>query len=189
MPTRLVLVKHAQPVLDAAVPARLWTLGEVGEVQATRLAWKLRELMPLTLVCSREPKAKRTCEIVASELGVSMRVVDGLEELDRPVLPLMSAEEHDRLNSRIFEDLAKPGIGEESGLQALGRFTTALTKAIDEAATDTLVVVTHGTVVSLLVSKHNDVDPIALWRRLSCPSFAVLTLPTFELRAIVDHLG
>ena len=38
MPSRLILVKHAQPILDAAVPPARWQLGIEGERQANRLA-------------------------------------------------------------------------------------------------------------------------------------------------------
>lgn len=184
----IVLVKHAQPVLEAAVPPRLWQLSVEGEAQARRLAERLAEFMPLTLVCSKEPKAKRTCEMLSDELRVPLRVIGGLEEIDRPVLPISSPDEYQRLNARLFQDLSTPAIGRESGAQALSRLSAALTTAIEASpGTDTLVVVTHGTVIALLVAKHNEMDAMDLWKRLTCPSFVVLALPGFELRRVVDH--
>ena len=186
MTRRIVLVKHAQPVLDPKVPARLWRLGQDGERQAARLASRLDAFKPFTLVCSGEPKAARTCEIVARELGVSMQIVDGLEEFDRPVLPLMSDDEHERLNAQIFDNLARRVIGRESGDDALRRFRAAVMEVIDETPdTHNVVVVTHGTVISMFVAERNEVDALELWKRLSCPSFVVLTFPAFRLLQVV----
>lgn len=188
MTRRIVLVKHAQPILEPTVAARYWALSREGEDQARRLARRLEQFMPFALACSCELKARRTGEIVAGELGVPMRIVDRLEEFDRPVLPLMPAAEYAQLNARIFDDLSTAVIGNESGAQALARFTAGIRKVLEGVPdTESLVVVTHGTVISLLVSAHNDVDPMDLWKRLKCPSFVVLTLPTFKLVGVVDQ--
>jgi len=190
MTRRIILVKHAQPILDATMAPRHWQLSAEGADQARRLAQRLAEFMPFTLACSREPKAQRTGAIVAEELDLPMRVVEGLEEFDRPALPLMPAAEHEHLNARIFTDLSRVVIGRESGAQALARFREGVMTALDGAPdTKTLVVVTHGTVMSLLVAAHNDIDPMDLWKRLTCPSFVVLALPGFALARIVEHAG
>ena len=77
---RLILVKHAQPVLDPAVPSREWRLTREGEEQSQRLAGRLRTFLPFTLVSSPEPKATRTAEIVAGTLGITSAVVDLLSD-------------------------------------------------------------------------------------------------------------
>jgi len=190
MPRYIVLVKHAQPILDATVAPSHWQLSPEGEDQATRLAQRLAEFMPLSLACSRELKARRTAEIAAGELGVSVRVIEGLEEFDRPALPLMPPAEHEQLNARIFDDLSSAAIGDESGAHALARFRAGVITALDGVPiTDNLVIVSHGTVISLLVAAHNHIDPMTLWKRLTCPSFVVLTLPDFGLVRSVWHAG
>ena len=178
MVTQLVLVKHALPVLDASTPARHWRLGPEGEAQARGLAQKLETRMPFRLACSSEPKAMRTAEIVAAHLGVPPAIVEPrLDEFDRPPLPLMPREEHERLNQPIFRDLDAVYLGKESGAGALARFTAGLDAALDACTAQTLVVVTHGTVMSLWVAAHNDIDAFALWKRLPCASFVVLARP------------
>jgi broad specificity phosphatase PhoE len=107
------LIKHAQPVLDATVPAREWVLGAEGEEQSKRLGASLRRFIPCRLVTSPEPKALRTCEIVAGELNIPMTIVDGLQEIDRPVLPIMAPAEHERVNARIFSEADSRVIGGE----------------------------------------------------------------------------
>lgn len=184
MVEQLVLVKHAQPVLDAAVPAREWRLAQEGERQAQDLAASLRGFLPFTLVSSHEPKAVATAGIVGRALSLPVRVVAGLEEFDRPALPILPADEHVRLNARIFESPAEPVLGRESALGALQRFASAVESAISEADQPTLVAITHGTVISLLVAAHNPVPPLDFWQRLTCGSFVVLAVPGFRLLAV-----
>jgi broad specificity phosphatase PhoE len=188
MPSELILVKHAQPILDPAVPPKYWQLSPEGENQAERLARVLVQFMPFTLASSTEPKAQRTAEIAGEALGVQIHTVEGLHEFDRPALPIMSAVEHERLNTAIFDDLSRVMIGSESGAQALARFTAGVHTALETAAgSRTLVTVAHGTVISLLVAAHNTIDPRGLWKRLQCPSFIVLALPGFRLVRVEDN--
>lgn len=127
---RLILVKHAQPELDPAVPPREWRLAHDGEEQSQRLAQRLRAFLPFTLVSSQEPKAVRTAEIVAATLGITSAVVDGLEEFDRPAMPIVTPEEHTRLNASIFTTRALPVLGRESADTALARFSAAIDRAL-----------------------------------------------------------
>ncbi len=41
--------------------------------------------------------------------------------------------------------------------------------------------VAHGTVITLLIARHNRVEPYQCWRRLGLPSFAVLSMPDMIL--------
>lgn len=177
---RLVLVKHALPVLDGTRPAREWVLGEDGLAQAVALAAGLRRFLPFGLVSSTEPKAVATAQIVAAELGVPMQARPGLEELDRRVLPVMSREAHAVLNARIFAEPALPVLGNESADEATARFATAVAGEVGTGAGD-VVIIAHGTVISLLVALYNKVDPYSLWRQLDCASYVVLELPSLQL--------
>lgn len=185
MVRQLVLVKHAQPILEPSTPPRTWTLGPDGEEGARRLARALAGYAPFALASSPEPKALRTAEIVAAADGVAVRVHDDLREFDRPALPLMSREDHRRLNAAIFSDPDRPALGTESAAAALARFGRGIHAAIEESgAVETLVVITHGTVLTLLTAAHNDIDPLELWSRLACPSYVVLLLPGFRLESV-----
>lgn len=165
----VVLVKHAQPEMDASVPPREWVLGARGEEQGRALARRLRPYLPISLVSSPEPKAVQTTRIVAAELGVSFEAFAGLEELDRPALPIVSRDEHHRLNVAIFETRSVPVLGRESADAALRRFNTALARAFSLGpASQPLVVMTHGTVISLFVEQQTGRDAFEIWKSLEC---------------------
>jgi broad specificity phosphatase PhoE len=187
---RVVLVKHAMPALEAGVAPREWRLGADGEAQARDLGGRLRSFAPFALFSSPEPKAARTAEVVGAELGLSFSRWQGLEELDRPVLPLLRASEHAALNSPIFSDPARRVLGSESGAEALRRFEAAVVALLGATRTpEPLVIISHGTVIALLVSAHNDVDGFQLWRELECASFVVLSYPGFELASGIERSG
>jgi 2,3-bisphosphoglycerate-dependent phosphoglycerate mutase len=189
-PRHIVLVKHALPTLEAGVPARRWQLAPEGEHQARRLARELLEFEPFRLVASQEPKAARTAEIVGAELALPFTTHAGLVEFDRPALPLLSQEDHAAINAPIFEQPSRRVLGDESGAEALARFSHALTELVAETPEERHVVaVTHGTVIALLVAAHNRVDGFELWRRLACPSFVVLAWPNLELLELMDRIA
>ena len=183
----LVLVKHAQPVLDSSRPPREWELGPDGEQQASRLAGMLRKFLPFHLVSSREPKARRTSEIVGDRLGVATVAVEDLGELDRPAAPILSRQDHEAANARVFIDCDRAVMGAESAASALDRFKRALSDLLDRTPPGNVVVITHGTVTALLVADANpSVDAFTLWKRLHCGSFVVLERGSLALRDVVD---
>ena len=181
----VILVKHAQPILDPSKPAREWQLGPEGVSQAHRLAAALRAFSPLRVVSSPEPKAVQTAEVVAAELGCDVTILDDLREIDRPVLPILTAIDHAVLNERLFVDFDEPVLGIESARAALHRFDRVVRDLLPTDDRRTLVVVAHGTVISLLVSAHNPIDAFRFWRALKCSSFAVLDT-SLMLREVVE---
>lgn len=186
---QLVLVKHALPELDPTRPARAWVLGTEGERQAAVLADELRRFMPFRLAASPEPKASRTAGIVADALGLGVHLDDGLREIDRPVLPIMPRDEHERYNLRLFAEFDRPVIGAESAREAQQRFSAAVARLLAQDPSQNHVVVAHGTVVALFAAGRDQAKAVALWKRLQCPSFVVLDLPSMEVREVVDRIG
>jgi broad specificity phosphatase PhoE len=141
----------------------------------------------MRVVASPEPKASTTGQLAAAELGLHVSPVDGVREIDRPALPLMSKPEHERENASIFADLTRPVLGAESGRDALDRFSAAIGAELAQTVADSLVVIAHGTVIALFVAAHNQVDAFELWRELACPSFVVLDVPSLSLREVVAN--
>ncbi len=184
---RIILVKHALPVLVPGLPARDWRLSTEGEDDATRVGAALQAFRPCRLLTSPEPKARETAAIVAGVLEVTMDTVDGLREIDRPILPIMSPEEHERHNRRLFVEFDRRVLGSESAREARDRFARALLDKVNETEAENLIAISHGTVIALFVSDYNEeVDSFDLWRRLKCGSFVVLRNPSMEVLEIVD---
>jgi broad specificity phosphatase PhoE len=174
----LVLIKHAQPLLDPDRPPREWTLGDEGVAQARSLAERLRDFLPCVLVSSPERKAHETALIVGETLQVPVQVAGGLEEIDRPAMPILSGEEHDRFNVRLFEARDTPVVGHEPADIALQRFRAAMHHIEQSAPPDVnIVVVSHGTVISLFVELLTGRDALTTWRTLACAELITLSRP------------
>jgi broad specificity phosphatase PhoE len=185
----LVLVKHAQPELQAAVAPRHWQLGATGRAGAKRLAMALEEFRPLRLEHSPEPKAAQTAELVAMELGLERHERFGLEELERAPQPILQRDAYVAHNARLFAEPTSAVVGTESAVHALSRFEVAIHAALsDTSRAENLVVISHGTVIALFVAAHNSVEAFALWQRLSCPALVVLTATDYALREVRDAL-
>lgn len=184
---RIILAKHALSVLDPETPARDWNLSPEGEAGAARLGAALERFVPCRLISSPEPKARRTSVIVAGALNVVPGAVDGLREIDRPILPIMSPGEHERYNRRLFAEFDRRVLGRESGREARDRFAGALQAEAKVTEAENLVAISHGTVIALFVSGYNrKVDAFDLWKRLTCCSFVVLENPSMALLDVVD---
>ena len=77
--------------------------------------------------------------------------------------------------------------GGETADVARERFARAVAQVLAAQASGNLAIVAHGTVITLLVAAHNDLEPFSFWKRLGLPSLVVLSLPGMALVEIVQE--
>lgn len=140
------------------------------------------------MISSEEPKAVETAEIAAEHLGIGCCVYPGLHEHDRTGMPFLGDEEFWRAARVFFERPDEFVWGNETARQAGSRFEDAVQKVLAEREEEVVTIVAHGTVISLLVARYNDLDAYALWRSLGLPSFCVLSADDFQLQETVPSL-
>lgn len=186
--SHLILVKHAMPHLEPGVPSCDWRLGAAGRAGAARLAEHLTAYAPGVIVASVEPKATETARIVADRLGMGMETVPGLHENDRTGLGWLGKEELAARIARFFAAPAVPVMGHETADAAHARFAAAVAGVCAMHPDKTVVIVAHGTVITLLVSRAAGVEPYPFWRRLGLPSFVVLSRPDRRLLATIEAI-
>ena len=139
------------------------------------------------MVSSGEPKAVETAEIAAERLGIGHSAYPGLHEHDRTGVPFLSDEEFGRAARNFFENPDRLVWGNETAEEAGDRFEGAVRGVLDELEEEVITIVAHGTVISLLAARHNDLDAYTLWRGLGLPSFCVLSAEDLRLReAMLD---
>lgn len=143
----------------------------------------------MRIYASLEPKALETAALVASRLGLDVGPRGGLEENDRTGLGFVAAEKLNKRMRRFFEEPSRPVIGEETAQAALARFEAALAPLAAEAnaGSGSVAVVTHGTVLTLLVAKYNPVIPFNFWESLALPSCVRLDCASFKLAGPVRN--
>jgi broad specificity phosphatase PhoE len=155
----VILVRHAKPVLDAAIPPANWRLSVEGSEAAELLGRDLVLPATYTIVASTERKAIETgAALTRSPVGTSAAFC----EVARPWYDDPSA-----LERHVAEWFAGAAVdGWEPHANAVARFA----RGIDERDRDNLIIVTHGTVMTAwLVSVGLVDDPMAFWLDLRMP--------------------
>lgn len=183
----LILVKHSLPQMQPRLPPREWRLSEEGRRRCALVAEKLRGYRPARIIASVEPKAAETGRLVAESLALPFVTAPGLHENDRTGVPWYDDPANlERQIARFFAEPTAAVMGRESADAAHARFRGAIDDLLRTDPDDTLVMVAHGTVISLLVSRAAGTEPMALWRRLGLPSFVALSRPALDVRELVE---
>lgn len=178
---RLVLIKHSAPEMQIQAESRFWHLSAEGRRRCAPLAEKLRRFNLTRIVSSSEPKAVETAELLASELSRTHIVRPDLQENDRTGLGFVGHEAYQETFRRFFAEPDMVVVGSETAEEARARFTAAVEAVLEEFPDETLAIVSHGTVISLLVSEPTAEDRFRLWRRLGLPSYVVVSRPSLEI--------
>jgi broad specificity phosphatase PhoE len=183
----LILVKHAMPQVDADIPAHLWQLRPEGaDAAATLAARLLARYAPSRVVASLEPKATQTGSIIADRLRVPFATAEGLHEHDRRAAGFLGRDDFERRVRDLFARPDEVVFGAESASAALTRFAAAVEGVIGEdAGGGDVIIVSHGTVISLFVAERAGADPAELWATLGLPSYVTLELPSHRIVEII----
>lgn len=181
MPRTLHLIKHGKPQIIPNVSAHEWQLADDALDELPRLLDRLKPT-PHIILCSEEPKAKATAQALAAALGVPCRPMLGLHEHLRYSNELTSAAEFRGRFRRFFAEPASVVVGEESANDARTRFGNALRAAMLANPQESVAVVAHGTVISLVVAAVNNADAFLLWQALKCLDSLTLDWPSLHAR-------
>jgi len=178
---QLILVKHSLPAINKDQPAREWLLSEEGRARAARLAERLIHDQPDILATSPEPKAKETAEILAGRLGLPIQVLDDLHEHERGSVPYFSKPEFESAIHEFFEKPETLVLGSETADQAHERFSKAVHSLLSLNERSRIAIVSHGTVISLFVSRITGRSGFQIWTELGLPGFIILDIGSKSL--------
>jgi len=184
---RLVLIKHARPQVDPAVPSEEWTLGPEGRDAAARLAQRLSGQSFPRLYTSDEPKALQTARILAQTLGAPVEQVSDLREHDRRNVPHMDSREFISLIALFFKEPGRLVLGDETADEAAERFLFAVDGILKREAGD-VAIVSHGTVISLFAHRRARVEPFGLWRRMGQPSLITFDTTSWKVLDVCERV-
>ncbi|HEY1390131.1 MAG TPA: histidine phosphatase family protein [Ktedonobacterales bacterium] len=178
---RLLLIRHAAPSKDRAVPSREWALSPSGRADAEQLAEVLAPVAPAAIIASDELKARQTARPLADRLELSVEVMAGLHEHERRSVGYLDDETFQATMARFFAEPDTRVFGEETANQALARFSRAVEETLARHPEGDMIIVTHGTVMSLFVAAHSVIKPMDFWWHLHLPAWAIFTIPDFTL--------
>jgi broad specificity phosphatase PhoE len=113
--------------------------------------------------------------------------VEGLHEHDRRAAGFLGRDEFAARMRDVFAHPDAIVFGSESASTALARFGKAVDQVVSEGGGD-IVIVSHGTVMSLFVASRARVDASELWSVLGLPSYVTLELPNYRIIEIVASI-
>jgi len=181
MKKHLILVKHSLPEIVENLPAREWELSEEGRIRTQQLAERLSPFQPEYIISSVEPKARETAEIIAGRHNLELHIADGLHEHDRSKIPYLSKDEFQAAMQKFFEKPDTLVFGSETADETYARFHKAVRSVLDCHPNETVVIVAHGTVISLFASSLTGISGWSLWSELGLPSFVVIDVQSNTL--------
>lgn len=171
---RLILVKHAMPVVTPGAPPSSWPLSPEGWAAAGTLAEKLKAQEPVAMVASEEAKAFDTARAMSEVLRLSVSQDAGLGEQRNETGGFLERAEIEARIERMFAEPSALVLGEETGDQAYDRFDATIARQRTVQTRGTLILVAHGRVISLWASRQLGIPAMPLWRSLGLPSALVI---------------
>jgi phosphoribosyl-AMP cyclohydrolase len=184
----LILIRHSQPEIDPARPAREWPLSDEGRARCQALAERVSFYDPERIASSLEPKALETARLIAERLGLSVEPVENLHEHERGGVAWSGRAQFESAVAEFFHRPQARVFGDETADKAHRRFADALNGVLAQHPGKNIAVTTHGTVMSLFVSRAVGIEPFPFWKLLGLPAFAVLSLPDLKLVHVVNDL-
>jgi broad specificity phosphatase PhoE len=185
---KLILIKHASPQVDPNIAPERWELSEQGRSRCAALAEAIRPYSPAVIVSSSEPKAEQTAQLVAAELRVKFEEGADLYEHDRSNVPHMSGREFISMMELLFRRPGELVLGDETADEAADRFELAVEQVLSAHPDGNAAIVSHGTVIALLLARRGAGRGFQIWREMGLPSFAVLELPGYRLERMVPRI-
>lgn len=94
--SKILLIRHSEPVLDPASPPSKWQLSDRGKQRAEALGAYLDKSDIDALYCSGEIKAIQTAEIAGAAAPISPVVIPDLREHNREKIAIIGSSEKHR---------------------------------------------------------------------------------------------
>lgn len=173
----LHLVRHAAVIPDPDRAPTEWGLAPGAEASLRDLLRRFDRSRLRRVLSSRLPKAVETARIIADGLDLPLELRDGLEEHHRLKEDYIAGEGAFRdVLADFFHRPEETVFGQESAAEALERFAVAIQVLMGESRDDELVV-SHGTVISLLLAQGRNGSPMELWSALKSPDHIAVSWP------------
>jgi broad specificity phosphatase PhoE len=178
----VILVRNAMPVVQPGVHPVRWRLDDLGRSAVASLAQSLPDELASPIWSSSEARAEETAEVLLASRAdprAELRLDPDLREVGRPT----------SWSSTYPEDLAgyfrhgdRPGW--EPATAVLTRVSSAIDRAVREAAGVPVAVVTHGLALSLYVGASCGLRPAGFLHSLLHPDAWLLDVAAGRLERL-----
>ncbi|MHA1745448.1 MAG: histidine phosphatase family protein [Promethearchaeota archaeon] len=148
MGERIYFLRHAEALVNSMTPPSKWLLSSKGK-EAVQLEIVLHKFPDIQhIYCSTEPKTLQTIQKFANSHKISLDIHSGLGEIHFTTFQ-GNYDTFLGMKREGFQNLDENKYGTESFRAGLKRFTSTLAYLKDENPGKNLLIVSHGTVLSL----------------------------------------
>ncbi|MGO7582690.1 histidine phosphatase family protein [Rhizobium ruizarguesonis] len=174
MESRIVLVRHSIPSIEVDRPSIDWSLSAAGKAAAIELAKYLSGFRVTEILSSPEKKAHQTAALIADRLALPICLDSDLREHGRSKVGYLARTDFEAGITRLLEHPHQLTFGDESADAVFNRMAQAVARARGAQPSGDLMIVTHGTAMSIYAARVLRGDPLVFWRSLSMPTAVVL---------------
>lgn len=161
-----------------------------GERRCLLLAEELRTYKLSRVFTSTEAKARATGRILAATLAISSQAVPHLQETMRGDGDYYADQaEFSAAIALAIQQGDRVSFGREAFGAARDRFSQQMHALMQQHPGETLALVSHGRVLSMVLGALLGRDPFEIWQSLEMPAYAALEYPTMRLVQFTPALG
>lgn len=179
--SELILIRHSISQPDSSIPSSQWRLSKKGRLACRDLSVQLSGLNINQIISSIEPKAIETAQLTAQHLGILSEIVHGVHEHERNTVSFLPLDKFQKSIKDLFYYPEVCIFGNESANQTLSRYSKAINFLLGKYVKENIVVVSHGTAISLFVAMHNNLDGFQFWQDLTMPCIVRLSKRNFQI--------
>lgn len=145
---------HPQVLIDPTIPVPLWGLSVIGRDRVKTVS-QSRALRGTTqIVSSAERKAIETAQPIATALGITLEVREGMHENDRSATGFLPSHEFEGVANEFFAQPSLSVRGWERAIDAQARIVGEVEEVLERNLTGDILVVGHGAVGTLLLCHY-----------------------------------
>lgn len=183
---RVMLVRHAEPDIDIALPAADWALTARGVASTQRLAIELARFRPPRVIASPERKALETARILAGALDIPIELDDRFAEQGADAGQFLADyAEFRALVRRHFDRPEEVVLRGESAHAAGERFASGVRSSLETMApADLPVIVSHGRIIASWLASLTGSSAWDIWTELRLPDLLDVDIDGKTFRSV-----
>jgi len=177
MNNKLIFLRHAPTLKDLTVPIEQWGIQPESVDVLTNLS-NSPDFANINLIYS-SPKNKAivTAQVFAQKNNLEINKVEDITEIKKPGAEQLSSEDYENMKLKILTDPNFTDLGWETSGHAIDRFTLAINTINCENEGKKILVVSHGTILTLYFAKlQNQLSNILnRWHNLNFGNYGIIT--------------
>jgi broad specificity phosphatase PhoE len=173
---KLIFLRHAPTLKDISIPIEQWGIQPESAAVLTGLS-NLPDFANIDIIYSSpKNKALVTAQVFSQKNNLEIIKVKDLAEIEKPGAEKLSTQDYENMKLKIISDPNFTDLGWETSGHALDRFTLAVNTINSENEDKNILIVSHGTILTLYFAKlQNQLSNIITrWQNLKFGNYGII---------------